>query len=164
MSGNKAGLLVPFEDRAALDAYEKEIETIGPILEPFESQEIELPELADVNTSWSPLVKIPRTGVTASRDNPPCSSNEANCEFVTVQLPLGAQVHEVSYYMNRTGTNSSSVRPTRPGSHSWAKVYPAVQYNADGFTWVRAKYKNWRTSYDRWGRIAVTWTLPNANP
>lgn len=158
---NHSSLLPSFANETDLDAYEVEVEHIGSIADGslFEG-DLALPENAVVNTSWSLLVKIARINRDAGSDNPPCNSGDANCEFAIVQLPLGAQVHEVHYYMNKTSSNSSSVRRTNPGDHSWAKVYRATQHNSNGFTWVRAKFKNWRSSYDRWGQISVTWTLP----
>ena len=151
--------IIPFfETEEEVLAYEAELESLGHSIE--EGPEILLPENMEMNTSWSPLIKIPKLGHSAGSHNPPCSSNDANCEYVKVQLTLGAQVHAIRYYMNRSGTSSSRVRETRPREHQWAKIYRATQYNDGGFTWVRAKYKNWRKSYDRWGRLAVDWTLP----
>lgn len=159
MNDSKSDLLPFFEDERALSEYEEETETIGDIGDQTPAPLV-LPENLNVNTSWSLKVKIPRTNRNASSDNPPCSSDDANCEFVEVQLQLGAQVHEVRYFMNKTSSNSDRVEERKPGEHSWAKRYPAIQYNSGGFTWVRAKYKNWRKSYDRWGQISVTWSLP----
>jgi len=81
----------------------------------------------------------------------------AKCVTIRVDLPLGATVHDVRYFVRRQSDGTPS--NVAVGQNlEWARFVGPRQYNTAINTVVEITLMNWRASYSRTGMIEVEWS------